>query len=36
MKWLVKIWDIIIWPYEEYLYRRKMKKLRKEDPHIYK
>ena len=40
MVWLKKIWSFITWPYrkikEELAFRRKLKKLREEDPFIYK
>ena len=40
MVYLKKIWEIIIWPYtkikEELAYRKKMKKLKEQDPFIYK
>jgi hypothetical protein len=44
MVWIKKIlkisWDIITWPYykikEELAYRKRIKKLRKQDPFIYK
>jgi len=40
MVYLKKIWSILIWPYtrikEEIIYRRKLKKLREQDPFIYK
>jgi hypothetical protein len=35
-----KVWRIIIWPYtrikEEIVFRRKLKKLKEQDPFIYK
>tara|TARA_S200000501_G_scaffold335985_1_gene341030 strand:- start:356 stop:478 length:123 start_codon:yes stop_codon:yes gene_type:complete len=40
MVYLKKIWEIITWPYrkvkEEIEYRKKLKKLREQDPFIYK
>ena len=40
MVYLKKIWEIIIWPYtkikDEIAYRKKLKKLREQDPFIYK
>ncbi len=40
MVYLKKIWAVITWPYrkvkEEIEYRKKLKKLREQDPFIYK
>lgn len=40
MVYLKKIWAVITWPYrkikEEIAYRKKLKKLREQDPFIYK
>jgi len=40
MVYLKKLWEIITWPYrrikEELEYRKKLKKLKEQDPFIYK
>jgi len=40
MVWLIKIWQVLIWPYttirEEIRFRKRLKELRKRDPFIYK
>ena len=40
MVYLKKLWEFITWPYrkikEEIIYRKKLKKLKEQDPFIYK
>jgi hypothetical protein len=40
MVWLIKIWQVLIWPYtkirEEIRFRKRLKELRKRDPFIYR